>query len=133
MNKYITLGKIKKIEGIQTEKTTYLKIELERSFINKDNELKTITEYITSFNEYDINMYKQKLLKNGNAIYAECTITPNVYKKGEEYKPVLNLVATYISNINIKDCVEEINLDNDINNLKSSTNNTDNNTKNTTF
>lgn len=105
MNKYLVAGQVSKIELYQTQQgKQILKLNIERSFMKQDGQLQVITEYVSAFNEYIIQQYAQGLIRVGNYVVVEGTISAETYQaKDGTTKAAMNIVANTLNNLSLKE------------------------------
>lgn len=105
MNKYLVAGQISNIELKQSQQgKQYLKINIERSFIKQDGQLQIITEYVSAFNDYIIQQYSQGLIRVGNYVVVEGSVSADTYQaKDVTTKVAMNIIANTLNNLSLKE------------------------------
>lgn len=105
MNKYLVAGQISNIELKQSQQgKQYLKINIERSFIKQDGQLQIITEYVSAFNDYIIQQYSQGLIRVGNYVVVEGSVSADTYQaKDGTTKVAMNVIANTLNNLSLKE------------------------------
>lgn len=105
MNKYLVAGQVSNIELKQSQQgKQYLKINIERCFIKQDGQPQIITEYVSAFNDYIMQQYAQGLIRVGNYVVVEGTISGESYQaKDGTTKVAMNVVANTLNNLSLRE------------------------------
>lgn len=80
----------------------YGSIALSTSFKAKDGQIKTLTNYVSVLDEYNLGLMKQQLVGVGDHLVIDCNISARTYEnKDRETVAAINYVANLINNLDI--------------------------------
>lgn len=80
----------------------YGSIALSTSFKTKDGQIKTLTNYVSVLDEYNLELMKQQLVGIGDHLVIDCNISANTYEnKNGETVATINYIANLINNLDI--------------------------------